>query len=55
MEIFKKVNNDGMTVLIVTHENDIAAMTRQVIRLRDGLIESNGSPVAATPNTPGHD
>ncbi len=47
MGLFKKVNGEGMTVLIVTHENDIAAMTRQVIRLRDGIIESNGSPVVA--------
>jgi putative ABC transport system ATP-binding protein len=55
MELFKKVNKEGMTVLIVTHENDIAAMTKQIIRLRDGLIESNGSPVSASPKTAGHD
>jgi len=48
MELFKKVNQEGMTVIIVTHENDIAAMTRQIIRLRDGVIESNGSPAAAS-------
>jgi putative ABC transport system ATP-binding protein len=40
MELFKGVHQEGMTVIIVTHENDIAAMTQRTIRLRDGVIET---------------
>lgn len=40
MEIFKKVNDQGITTIIVTHEDDIAHMTNQIIRLKDGLIEN---------------
>lgn len=38
MDILKNVNASGITVIIVTHEHDIAAMTRQIIRLKDGRI-----------------
>lgn len=38
MEILKDVNASGITVIIVTHEHDIAAMTSQIIRLKDGKI-----------------
>jgi putative ABC transport system ATP-binding protein len=40
MELFKGVHQEGMTVIIVTHENDIAAMTQRTIRLHDGVIET---------------
>ena len=39
MDILKSVNASGITVIIVTHEHDIAAMTRQIIRLKDGKID----------------
>ncbi|MGB9597280.1 MAG: ABC transporter ATP-binding protein [Candidatus Poribacteria bacterium] len=39
MAIFKKLNNEGITIVLVTHEADIAAYSQRIIHLRDGLIE----------------
>ncbi|MCE2496107.1 MAG: ABC transporter ATP-binding protein [Flavobacteriales bacterium] len=38
MNLFKEINAEGITVIIVTHENDISAMTQRVIKLKDGII-----------------
>ncbi|MEM7612635.1 MAG: ABC transporter ATP-binding protein [Pseudomonadota bacterium] len=39
MELFTKLNSDGQTILMVTHEEEIAAYARRVIHMRDGKIE----------------
>jgi putative ABC transport system ATP-binding protein len=41
MEIFGKIQQQGNTVILVTHEEDIANYAHRVVRLRDGIIESD--------------
>ncbi len=41
MNIFSKIHADGNTVVLVTHEEDISNYAKRVIRLRDGVIESD--------------
>ncbi len=50
MKLFEQIYNNGNTVIVVTHEEDIARHARRIIRLRDGKIESdiiNPEPVMA--------
>ena len=41
MEIFEQIHNQGNTIILVTHEPDIAEHAHRIIRLRDGLVESD--------------
>ena len=56
MGIFKRLNELGRTVVIITHENDIGAYARRTVRVRDGLIvddeargEAPAEPILVSP------
>jgi putative ABC transport system ATP-binding protein len=56
MRLLRKLNDAGKTIIMVTHENDIAAWARRAVRMRDGHVESDvrndTQPPAASVETP---
>ena len=50
MQLFESLYEQGNTIIVVTHEEDIAQHSRRIVRLRDGLIESDApTQLAAQP------
>ena len=43
MKIFNQLWEDGHTIIIITHDSNVAKQTKRTIRLRDGLIDNNGN------------
>ncbi|MFN0729576.1 ABC transporter ATP-binding protein [Polaribacter gochangensis] len=41
MDLLRDINNEGMTVFVITHEEEVAAQTKRVVRLKDGVIISD--------------
>ena len=39
MELFQKLNDEGVTVLMITHDPDIAAHAKRVVTIRDGVLQ----------------
>ncbi|MBN2425755.1 MAG: ABC transporter ATP-binding protein [Calditrichaceae bacterium] len=44
MSVFQELNDQGITILLVTHENDISYYTRRIVKLRDGRIIKDEKP-----------
>jgi putative ABC transport system ATP-binding protein len=41
LSLLDKLNRDGKTIIMVTHEDDVAQHSRRIVRLRDGLLQSD--------------
>lgn len=44
MQLFKDINAEGVTILLITHENEIAAQAQHIVTMRDGRLMTTESP-----------
>ncbi len=47
LELFKRLHADGQTIIMVTHNAEVAEAADRIVRMRDGRIETDASPAAA--------
>lgn len=52
LQLFERLNGEGRTLIMVTHEDEVAAHARRVIRLRDGLVQSDDRRGEVTADVP---
>ena len=49
MDLLKDINNEGMTVFVITHEEEVADQTKRIVRLKDGIIISDTINIQRNP------
>ena len=52
LELFRRLHGDGQTILLVTHNDEVAAAADRVVRMKDGRIEDDGLVAASGASTP---
>jgi macrolide transport system ATP-binding/permease protein len=46
LDLFKKLNQEGVTIIIVTHDENVARVARRIIRIHDGMVQADETPPA---------
>ena len=49
LELFRRLHADGQTILMVTHDDDVAVAADRIVRMKDGRVEGPGADAPVTP------
>ena len=52
MELFRRLHRDGQTILLVTHDDDVASAASSIVQMRDGRVVDDGGATPAVPVEP---
>jgi putative ABC transport system ATP-binding protein len=52
LELFRRLHAGGQAILLVTHDDEVAAPATRIVRMRDGRVEDDGRPAAAARSVP---
>ena len=52
LDLFKRLNEEGVTIILVTHDEQVARYARRIVRIHDGMVVADAAPAAQVPAEP---
>jgi macrolide transport system ATP-binding/permease protein len=52
LDLFRRLNEEGVTIILVTHDENVARCAKRIVRIHDGMVQADETPAALVPPEP---